>query len=198
MGATVQTHGDEKARQRAAYEGLIAENQAVLLRAARRMCRGDDDRAQDLVQDALIRGYSAFLEGRFVEGTNGRAWLLRILTNGFLNDQQRRSKWEAGSDVETALEQAGASTVASGAGDTENPELALLHQTLDEPLERALDSLPDEMRLCVLLVDVQGLEYAYAAAALRIPIGTVRSRLARARLKLQDLLVDYARAHGRA
>jgi RNA polymerase sigma-70 factor (ECF subfamily) len=69
--------------------------------------------------------------------------------------------------------------------------------TLDEPLERALAALPHEQRACVLLVDVEGWEYAEAAAALDIPIGTVRSRLARARRQLHALLFDYAQARRR-
>lgn len=73
------------------------------------------------------------------------------------------------------------------------PGIALLAETLDEELEAALASLPEAMRLCVVLVDMEGQDYAEAAKTLGVPIGTVRSRLSRARLQLQDLLRDYGR-----
>jgi len=70
--------------------------------------------------------------------------------------------------------------------------LSMLADTLDEPLEKAL-AAPDGLRLCVLLVDVEGLEYAEAATTLGVPIGTVRSRLSRARFQLHDMLQQYGR-----
>lgn len=154
------------------------------------MCAGSEDTAQDLVQEALIRGYEAFLADRFMPGTNARAWLLRILTNLFINHYNRSKKWEASVDAEAAAEAVGARTTA-GTSDGQ-PERSLLESTLDEPLERALSALPDEFRLCVVLVDIEGLEYAEAAAIAGVPIGTVRSRLSRARLQLHKALYDYA------
>src|SRR5438552_9399476 len=91
----------ERTARRAAFEGLAKEQQAGLLRAARRRCAGDEDGAQDLVQDTLVAAYAAYLEDRFREGSNARAWLLRIMTNRFLNLSRRRQRWEAGIDLET-------------------------------------------------------------------------------------------------
>ena len=91
----------ERTARRAAFEGLAKEQQAGLLRAARRLCVGDEDGAQDLVQDTLVAAYAAYLEDRFREGSNARAWLLRIMTNRFLNLSRRRQRWEAGIDLET-------------------------------------------------------------------------------------------------
>ncbi len=176
--------------RRAAFERLIGQNEAVMLRVSRRLCRSDWDRAQDLVQDALINAYRAFVDGRFQEATNSRAWLLKILTNVFLNDYKRKQREATTVDPETlaALGEDG----AAGAS-TDGPGVALMESTLDERLEGALGELSDEFRSCVILVDVEGLEYAEAASILEIPIGTVRSRLARARLQLHALLYDYAK-----
>jgi RNA polymerase sigma-70 factor, ECF subfamily len=171
------------AERRAAYEEIIRLCQAELLRVSRRLCSGREDQAQDLVQEALVRGYEAFLDGRFRNGTNARAWLLRILTNLFINDYRRRKRWEAPGGVSEAE-----------APGTDKPESALLDQALDERLEKALASLTPELCACVVLVDVEGWDYAEAAAALGIPIGTVRSRLSRARFQLHAKLFDYAQS----
>ncbi len=178
--------------RRTAYKEVIGRHEAHLLRASRRMCGGQEDRAQDLVQDALIRGYEAFIDGRFQPGTNERAWLLRILTNLFINDYQKRNKWESGVDIDH-ITPAEAKQSSNGiASDGDVPHLALMANVMDESLENALAGLSDEQRACVVLVDIEGAEYKDAAAALDIPIGTVRSRLARARLQLHALLYNYA------
>ena len=179
---------------REVFAALLLEHEGDLLRAARRLCRGNDDQAQDLVQDALVRAYQAFLDGQYHEGPHTRAWLVRILTNGFINAHNRRTKWEAGMDVDTLTSggESGPASTHAAPGDT--PGASLLADTLDEPLEKALAALPDGLRLCVLLVDVEGLEYAEAATTLGVPVGTVRSRLSRARFQLHDMLQQYGRA----
>jgi RNA polymerase sigma-70 factor (ECF subfamily) len=172
---------------------LLLSHEADLLRTARRLCRGNEDRAQDLVQDTLIRALQAFAKGQFDLAQSARPWLVRVMTNLFINEYRRRQKWDAGVDVDTltAGGQSGPPSTHARAADV--PGASLLSGTLDEPLERALDRLPESSRLCVLLVDVEGLDYAGAARALGIPVGTVRSRLSRARFQLQEMLFDYAR-----
>lgn len=150
-----------------------------------------EDYAQDLVQETLVKGYEAYLAGRFHEGTNARAWLLRILTNLYINHYRREQKWSAGIDVDTLMARGDAGPEVLRAAASQRPEAALLEKTLDEPLERALASLPEELRLCVILVDIEEMEYVETAAFLNIPIGTVRSRLSRARILLHTLLHDY-------
>lgn len=180
---------------RTAYTQIIRETEGVLLRAARRMCLSSfgEDAAQDLVQDALVQGYEAFVDGRFAAGSNSRAWLLRILTNRFINTYRRDKRWNSGVDLDTLT--ADGSVVPEGlrVHPNDQPETALLLKTLDEPLERALASLSDEMRICVILVDIEGTDYAQTAEILGVPIGTVRSRLSRARAALHTMLFDYAR-----
>lgn len=182
----------ESGSRRTAYSEIIRKVEPDLLRAARRMTAGQDDRAQDLVQDALIRGYEAFVQGRFQEGTNAKAWLMRILTNGFINDYNRNKKWDAGIDLDTYTSNSETAPVELQSAVEDRPDTAILENTLDEPLELALAALPKEQRAVVVLVDIEGAEYADAAAALNVPIGTVRSRLARARLQLHALLYEYA------
>jgi RNA polymerase sigma-70 factor, ECF subfamily len=153
------------------------EQTGDLLRLARRLTRGNEDPAQDLVQDALIRAFEAFLREEYHDQGNLRAYLMRILTNRFLS-QKRRERWDAGVDIETVPPPL-----------SESIETLLTSQALDEPLERALAALPDGLRAAILLVDIEGLEYSEAALALGIPLGTVRSRLFRARQILHQALL---------
>jgi RNA polymerase sigma-70 factor (ECF subfamily) len=179
--------------RRDAFARMARDCESSLLRTALRLCLGNRDRAEDLVQDALLRGFTAYLEGRFREGGSGRAWLTRILINAYLNDYARRTKWEAGITVDELTFDGEAGPESTHAALSDVPGATLMRDTLDEPLETALRALPHVFRLCVLLVDVEGMEYAEAAAALGVPVGTVRSRLARARFKLQETLAEYAR-----
>jgi RNA polymerase sigma-70 factor, ECF subfamily len=178
-----KTDSGSAAEHRAAYEEIIRRCQGDLLRVSRTLCRGQEDPAQDLVQEALVRGYEAFLNGRFQDGSNARAWLLRILTNLFINDYRRRTRWEGPAPPDGAE-----------IGCEERPESRLLDQALDERLEKALAALTPDLRACVILVDVDGMEYHEAADALGIPVGTVRSRLSRARFQLHSKLYHYAQS----
>jgi RNA polymerase sigma-70 factor (ECF subfamily) len=187
----------EASGRRAAFEAILRDVEADLMRAARRLCGRQEDRAQDLAQEAIIKGYQAFIEGRFTPGTNARAWLLRILTNTYITEYNHKQKWDAGVDVETLTAGGEVGPESLQAHATDQPETALLNATLDEPLERALATLSPELRACVLLVDVEGAEYAEAAQVFQIPIGTVRSRLSRARMQLHDLLYRYAQERRR-
>lgn len=180
------------ARRRVAYTELVAKVEASLLRTARRLCNGNEDQAQDLVQETLVRGYQAYIAGRFQEGTNARAWLFKILTNSFLSEYRRR-RWDAGVDIDTLTAEGEVGPEALQAASADCPEIALLTGTLDEPLERALAALSEELRACVVLVDIEEMEYAEAATTLEIPIGTVRSRLSRARRQMHTFLSHYAR-----
>ena len=196
-----RTAADDKtaaagAVRRAEYAKLMDRNEAGMLSAARRMCVGNEDCAQDLVQDTFVKGYEAFVDGRYKDGTNVRAWFLRILTNNFINQYNRKQKWEAGVDVGALVADDGPTPPSLRAVDSDRPDVALLSSTLDEPLERAIALLGEDYRLSVILVDIEGLEYADAARVLDIPIGTLRTRLFRARAKLHALLYEYAKEHG--
>lgn len=183
-----------RAQERRTRFGEMARHcEATLIASARRLVRGDDDRVFDLVQEALVRGYEAFRAGKFIEGGRPCAWLARILTNYFINEYRRERRWGAGVTVEelTAGGEVGPEQTRAVAADT-----LLLEGTLDEPLERALAALPEGLRIAVILVDMQDHSYQEAAELLGIPIGTVRSRLSRARYQLAEALEGYAQERG--
>lgn len=179
---------------RAAFVQVISDLEQPLLRTAIRLCRGNDDAAQDLVQDTLIRGYEAYMRGQF--GNSGfawRAWLTRIMMNLYINDYRRKMKWDAGIDLETLTSNGEIGPSATHVPPSDIPGVSLMDDILDEEIEAALNSLSDALRFCVLLVDIEGMDYSEAARALNIPIGTVRSRLSRARMSLHNMLADYAK-----
>src|SRR5436190_14592844 len=117
----------EKRRQ---FEELARQHEAVMLRTAARMCGGDRDRAEDLVQDSLVRAYEAFLAGRFDPNGNPKAWLLRIVTNLFINDYNRRKRWDAPADLDTLTAD---DAVQPEAIIVQSAEKQVMTQTLDEP-----------------------------------------------------------------
>ena len=178
------------------YASIIDETQSYLVRTARRLCHSDEDWAQDVVQEAYVRGYTAFLDGRFAAGTNARQWLVRILTNTFINDYHKRQRCMVGTEDDTVdvLADVGCATDRTGAG---RPEIVAMDNVLDEMIELALSQLSPEVRAAVLLVDVEGLDYLVASESLGINQGTLRTRLSRGRLRLHDLLEDYVRERGR-
>jgi RNA polymerase sigma-70 factor, ECF subfamily len=163
----------------------------ALLRLARRLTGGNYDAAQDLVQETLIRALEAFLRTDYTERGNLRAYLMRILTHRFLTIHSRETRRFA-APLHDVLEQEVLPVALTGA----SVEALVLEHVMDEPLERALADLPEGLRAAVLLVDVEGLEYREAAEALGIPVGTVRSRLFRARQLLHQALLPAAVTHG--
>jgi len=177
-------------RSREAFMRLLQHNKQPLLWASRRLCRGQEEKAEDLVQETLVRAYEAFLKGRYQEEANGNAWLLRILTNIAINDYHRR-KLELRIGLELLASAGEVLSVQRQAVGI--PGASLLAATLDEELELALAALPEKGRRCVTLVDLEGLEYDEAAALLGIPVGTVRSRLFRARRQLYSQLQAYGK-----
>jgi RNA polymerase sigma-70 factor (ECF subfamily) len=183
------THSNLRER----FGQMLSECEGLLLGHARRLVRGDDERAQDLVQEALVRGYEAMLAGKFRDGFRPCAWLARILTNFFINEWRRSRKWDAGVTVETLT--AGGE---SGPLATRMPgaDAVLFEGTFDETLERALDALPESLRITILLVDVHDYSYVEAAQSLDVPIGTVRSRLSRGRFLLARALDGVAETKG--
>jgi len=145
--------------------------------------------AEDLTQDTLVRAYERY--PNFTQGTNFRAWLFTILTHTYLNDCERAKRRPVTASYETAYQCGEIRETADADGDHANqndPLEILLTHVLDERIQGALDRLPDEFRLAVLLVDVENLSYQQAAEALHVPIGTVRSRVFRGRSHLRAIL----------
>jgi len=151
------------------------------------------EEAEDLVQEALLRGYRFY--DRFEAGTNIRAWLFKIMRNLFINryrSGQREPEEVEFGGTEEMLDALLQSASQAGPGSS-SPEEVLLSGALDEEVERALRDLPEEYRLVLLLSALEQLSYKEIAAALSCPIGTVMSRLHRARRLMQSKLMDYAR-----
>jgi len=158
-----------------------------------RMTRSSTE-AEDLVQDTIVKAMRA--REQFEPGTNLKAWLLRILTNTFINKYRRggleRDLFD-GPDAESLTEGwISASTLRS----MRDPETLALSPIVEEELTKALDALPDEFRIAVVLSDVEELSYKEIADVMGCPIGTVMSRLHRGRKLLQKALRDHAVALG--
>jgi RNA polymerase sigma-70 factor (ECF subfamily) len=166
----------------------------ALYRTALRLSRSPQD-AEDLVQETYLNAFRSL--DRFEEGTNLRAWLFRILNNAFIS-QYRRRKRRPSSSIEDVTEYYLYDHLVEGgaAPRTENPEQEVLDRIGDEAVLRALEDLPVEFRQVELLADVEGFSYREIADILNIPIGTVMSRLYRARRRLQKMLWREARELG--
>lgn len=150
--------------------------------------------AEDLVQDTVVKAMRA--RDQFEPGTNLKAWLLRILTNTFIN-RYRRGGLERdlfdGPDADSLTDGwVGANTMRA----MRDPEMQALTPLVEAEVQRALDELPDEFRLAVVLSDVEELSYKEIADAMGCPIGTVMSRLHRGRRMLQKTLREHAIALG--
>ncbi len=150
----------------------------VLLRVARTLTPHHAD-AEDLVQDTLVRAYRA-IEG--FDGAHPRAWLLTILRHTQINRTRRRRP-----DLLDDPDRAMAALADSGAAD-QSVEALVVGATFDAVVEDAFRNLPDNFRRTVELVDIDGLSYAEAADVLGVPVGTIMSRIHRARHRIRDRL----------
>jgi RNA polymerase sigma-70 factor, ECF subfamily len=171
------------------FATTVLPHREELLAAALRYTRNRAE-AEDLVQDTLARALGAW--SRFEPGSNCRAWLFRILTNGFISGYRRRRRHnrfahETGDDAVTAFYGDGFDRVG-------NPEDILVTDTLGDEVESALAELGEDYLRVVLLADLRGARYRDIAAELGVPIGTVMSRLFRARRQLEVRLREYAAA----
>jgi len=168
-----------------------------LYAAAVRMTRNASD-AEDLVQETYLRAYRGF--GGFETGTNLKAWMYRILTNTYINSYRAKKRRLEETDLDEVedlyLYRRLGGLEAAAAGRSAEDEL-LDHFTEAEVVD-AVEALPEQFRLAVLLADVEGFAYKEIAEILDVPIGTVMSRLHRGRKALQKQLWDFAVARGLA
>jgi RNA polymerase sigma-70 factor, ECF subfamily len=171
------------------------EYMGSLYTAALRMTRNPAD-AEDLVQETYLKAYRAY--GGFTEGTNLKAWLYRILTNTFINSYRSRKRRPEQTELDEVEDLylyrrlGGLEAVAAGRSAEEE---VLEHFTEDE-VKEAIEALPEQFRLAVLLADVEGFSYKEIAEILDVPIGTVMSRLHRGRKALQKTLHDFGTRRG--
>ncbi|MEX1247527.1 MAG: sigma-70 family RNA polymerase sigma factor [Anaerolineales bacterium] len=171
-----------------AFNRLVVSYQGLAFNVAYRLL-GDDASAEDATQEAFISAYRSIHRFR---GGSFKAWLLRIVTNGCYDELRRRQR-----RPQTALEPdnpngEGEADPRWVADPGEGPHELAERVQLNAAIQRCLNQLEAEFRAAVVLVDVQGMDYSEAAQALKRPLGTVKSRLARARARLQDCLQGFA------
>lgn len=167
----------------------------ALFSAALRMTRNSAE-AEDLVQETYLKAYRAY--GSFQEGTNLKAWLYRILTNTFINSYRAKKRRPDESDLEDVedlyLYRRLGGLEAAAAGRSAEEEV--LDSFTDDVVKAAVEALPEQFRLAVLLSDVEGFSYREIAEIMDVPIGTVMSRLHRGRKALQKALYELGTTRG--
>ena len=177
------------------FAGEAMEFMPALYSAALRMTRNSAD-AEDLVQETYLKAFRGF--GGFQEGTNLRAWLYRILTNTFINSyrskKRRPQEYELDEVEDLYLYRRLGGLEAVQASRSAEDEL--MDMFTDSEVKSAIEALPEQFRLAVLLADVEGFSYKEIAEMLDTPIGTVMSRLHRGRKSLQKQLYEFALKRG--
>jgi RNA polymerase sigma-70 factor (ECF subfamily) len=175
----------------AVYEKELAGHERDLYPTALRMTRNPSD-AEDLVQESMARAYAGIRH--FTPGTNSRAWLFRILSNTFVSSYRKRQRQPV-HVLSTEFDSLAAASGAAEGGSartTPSAEDAVLGQFAFSEVRDALNELPECFRATVYLADVEGYPYRDIAQMLDVPIGTVMSRLHRARTMLRKRLSAYA------
>ena len=163
-----------------AFNELVVEYQSLVYNLCMRML-GQQQAAEDAAQEAFINAWRSI---RNFRGDSFRAWLLRIAAN-LCRDELRRRGRRPSSSLDTALE--------AGMPDPQDeeslPEESALNAELRVSLEAALAELPEEQRTAIVLCDVEGLDYAEIAVAMKTSLGTVKSRIARARMRMREVML---------
>jgi RNA polymerase sigma-70 factor, ECF subfamily len=170
--ATVQRHAE--------FEALVAHDWERFWRFAYRLT-GDRELAEDLLSETLIDAFTAFDRYR---GDKFASWFFKMLTTNRI-DMARKARRRQTESLDTVFSETSGKDIPD---ERENPERRLLNPLYSEPVQKALDALPLENRVAVLLSDVEGYDYIEIAQILTIPIGTVRSRISRGREKLRVAL----------
>ncbi|MEA2476388.1 MAG: polymerase sigma-70 factor, subfamily, partial [Actinomycetota bacterium] len=165
-----------------------------LYAGALRMTRNPAD-AEDLVQETMLRAYRSF--DRFEAGTNLKAWLFRIMTNAYINTYRKRQR----EPQKVSQDELGDFDLYRELKDHDprwevTPEKIVLDSLVDTDIIEAIDDLPEQFRLAVVLSDIEGFSYAEMAEIMDVPMGTVMSRLHRGRKALQKRLWEVARDRG--
>jgi len=187
MASTVTTRED--------FTNDAMQHAPQLFSTAMRMTRNRSD-AEDLVQETFIKAWRSF--ATYQQGTNLRAWLFRIMTNTYINKynaQQRKPTETELDDVEELFlyKRLGSVDQSQLSQSAEDQMLSLF---TDDEVKKALEELPEQFRIPVLMSDVEGFSYKEIAEILEIPLGTVMSRLHRGRKAMQKMLYEYAKERG--
>jgi len=176
---------DEK---RESFEREALVHLDSLYRVALRLTANPSD-ADDLVQETMLKAFRAW--DQYEKGTNAKGWLITILRNAFINEYRRRTRHPENVDLDTIEPFA-----VFGEIQDEDPQGAFFDKIVDDEVLKAIDQLPETFRETLVLSDVEGMSYQEIAKILEIPVGTVKSRLFRARQALQGKLYEYAVSNG--
>jgi RNA polymerase sigma-70 factor (ECF subfamily) len=169
----------------ALFDELVAQDWNRFHRYAYQLSRGNSDDTDDILAETLIDAFKAF--DKF-SGTGFDRWFFRMLTRNHI-DLVRRAKVRRAFSLDTGLLSLDGKNLQFAG--TADPPDGFIHRTLSEPMQAALDSLNEQHRAALLLADVEGLDYDEIAQVLALPLGTVRSRLHRARAKMRAALESY-------
>ncbi len=170
---------DEWHARQLSFEAEALVHLGALFRVALHFVGNTAD-ADDLVQDTLFRAYQAW--DQFARGTNAKAWLITILRHVFIDAYHREARRRQ--------------TLSSAPPPSDDARVPFFDDLVDDQVVHAIDALPLPYREVVVLRDIEDLHYAEMATMLGVPVGTVRSRLFRAREILQEKLLDYAVSTG--
>jgi RNA polymerase sigma-70 factor (ECF subfamily) len=173
------------------FEQEALPHMNALYSFAVRLCRDRDD-ASDLLQETFLKGFRFF--DKFETGTNCKAWLFRILKNTYIN-QYRKDKKEPDTIEYDTIEEF-YDLIRSESSESTDLQKRIFDNLLDDEISIALDSLPESFRTAIILCDLEGMTYDEISEILECPIGTVRSRLHRARNILASKLIKYAKNRG--
>ena len=179
-------------QKRKAFEVEALPHMDALYRTALRMLKNQSD-AEDLVQEAFAKAYRFW--DKFEPGSNCRAWLFKIMTNIFINDYRSKSRSPVSVNVDEIddyyLYKQMDSLELEG-----DPEQTLFSKIFDDDVKKAIEELPDDFKMVVVLSFLEGFSYQEIAEITDLQLGTVKSRLHRGRKLLQKKLYDYAIKNG--
>ncbi len=152
----------------------------------------DPTSASDLVQETYLKAFR--FRSSFQSGTNMKAWLFQILKNSFINTYRRKKRSPVTASYENVADFYG--LVKSDGINLDTLSKQLFEHAFDDEITRALDSLSEDFRMVLVLSDIEDFTYEEISEVLEVPIGTVRSRLHRARRSLRSILYSYAKERG--
>ncbi len=184
--------GDDEQRKKERFEKEALVHLDALYRTALRMTKNEGD-ADDLVQETFLKAYRFW--DKFEEGSNCRAWLFKIMTNIFINNYRAKTRKPQVVDLEDVDDDFLFGQL-SALGPSENPESHFFAKVFDDDVKKAIDNLPEDFRLVVVLSFLEGFSYQEIADITGLQIGTVKSRLHRGRKLLQKELWHYAVKNG--
>ena len=182
----------QKDSKRESFEKEALVHLDSLFRTALRMTKNEGD-ADDLVQETFLKAYRFW--DKFEKGTNCRAWLFKIMTNIFINNYRAKAWTPQTIDLEDVDDDFLFGQL-SALGPPEDPEKQFFNKVFDDDVKRAVEELPEDFRLVVVLSFLEGFSYQEIADIVDLNIGTVKSRLHRGRKLLQKSLWEYAVKNG--